>query len=299
MDRKTYGAVIIARNDDYGGNLVERASYAINSMLDTFDEVIYVDWASSTCSLIDDVKHNLRDISKLKHIVISVEKAEEYVRSRSNPQGVVPQVVTEVLGRNIGLRRLTTDFMVSTNVDVLVPSRYYLERFSKLDTFSPAAKNMISLQHVRDVGGVRDDVYGKLAECFEENSYPFSEPGRGQQGPIKVCTDDVWSLVNGNGDFQIAHKDIWYSIRGFEETLIGRGYADGNVQKKALLNGFNIEGRWDIPVFHIGHDGTCNGGGGGEGGWNDVLFALQNFTTCTNDDTWGFSDDSYLEVRTL
>jgi len=295
----TYGAIVVARNDDYGGNLVERASYALNSMLTSFDEVVYVDWASETYPLIDDVKHNLLNKSKLKYVVVSKDKAHEYIRNNLNPQKIEPQVVTEVLGRNIGIRRLSTDFIVSTNIDVLVPRRGYLERFSSKDTFSPAAKNMLSLQHIRDVGDVGYDVQGTLTRLFENNMYPFSEPGRGQQGPTAVCEGDIWTLVNGNGDFQIAHRDIWYSIKGFEESLIGRGYADGNVQKKALLNGYNIEGRWDIPVFHIGHDNTCDGGGGGQGGWNSVQFAMQHFTTSTNTDTWGFSDDDRLIMEVL
>ena len=37
-------AVICGRNDNYGGHLNERATYSINSMLETFDEVVYVDW---------------------------------------------------------------------------------------------------------------------------------------------------------------------------------------------------------------------------------------------------------------
>jgi hypothetical protein len=37
-------AVTIGRNDNYGGFLAERFTYSLNSMLSTFDEVIYVDW---------------------------------------------------------------------------------------------------------------------------------------------------------------------------------------------------------------------------------------------------------------
>ena len=40
----TVSAIICGRNDNYGGHLIERATYSIYSMLDTFDEVIYVDW---------------------------------------------------------------------------------------------------------------------------------------------------------------------------------------------------------------------------------------------------------------
>ena len=39
-------AVIVSRNDGYGGHLNERATYCFNSAIDTYDEVIYVDWNS-------------------------------------------------------------------------------------------------------------------------------------------------------------------------------------------------------------------------------------------------------------
>lgn len=300
MDKYTYGAVIVSRNDNYGGDLPERATYAFNSILSSVDELIYVDWASEGRTLIDEIQSNLVHLEKLKVVVVSPQKASIYVAASPNPQKIVPQVVTEVFGRNIGLRRLTTDFMISTNVDVIFPPRYLLEKLAEpVGTMSPVAKRMISLAHVRNCGGILDDVQGELVHRVETNGEPFCIPGFGPQGPVAVCAGDVWSLVNGNGDFQIAPRDIWYDIRGFEESLIGRGYADGNVQKKAMMKGWKIAGRWDVPVFHIGHDGGSRGGGGGYGGWNDVVFALKDFQNMTNPETWGFSDDKDLEVKTL
>ena len=295
INNYTYGAVIVARNDNYGGNLPERATYAFNSILNSIDELIYVDWASEgERTLIDEIRNSLALPHKLKVVVVSPQKAQEYIIANTNPQGVIPQTVTEVLGRNIGLRRLGTEFMISTNVDVIFPPRELLEKLSEVDTFSPVAKRMISLEHVRSCGGMLDDVQRELVRRIEKNEEPFCLPGYGPQGPTSVCEGDVWTLVNGNGDFQIAHRDIWYGIRGFEESLIGRGYADGNVQKKALTSGWKIAGRWDVPVFHIGHDGGSSGGGGGTGGWNDVNFAMRDFDTTTNPETWGFSDDTSL-----
>ena len=42
----TMGCVIVTRNDNYGQNLNERAAYAINSCIMTYDEVIVVDYNS-------------------------------------------------------------------------------------------------------------------------------------------------------------------------------------------------------------------------------------------------------------
>lgn len=52
-------AVIVSRNDNYGGHLNERATYALNSAINTYDEVIYVDWNSPTHSLLWDIEDYL------------------------------------------------------------------------------------------------------------------------------------------------------------------------------------------------------------------------------------------------
>jgi hypothetical protein len=41
--------------------------------------------------------------------------------------------------------------------------------------------------------------------------------------------------------FQLAHRDIWNEIRGFEEELIYVLYSDTNVQKKALNMVLNLK----------------------------------------------------------
>ena len=81
-------AVIVSRNDNYGGHLNERATYCLNSAIETFDEVIYVDLSRET---LEDFKGNL------KHIVITPEVAK--ILTNNDPHA---QVCCEVLGRNIG-----------------------------------------------------------------------------------------------------------------------------------------------------------------------------------------------------
>ena len=51
MSSKT-SIIVTSRNDGYGGYLEYRAEKALNTMLDHYDEVIYVDWCSPSDSLI-------------------------------------------------------------------------------------------------------------------------------------------------------------------------------------------------------------------------------------------------------
>ena len=104
-------AIIISRNDNYGGHLNERAIYAINSAINTYDEVIYVDWNSPTHSLLWDIKDNLQLKGNLKHIIITPEIASILTNYNLNAQKCC-----EVLARNIGIRRATGDYILSTNI---------------------------------------------------------------------------------------------------------------------------------------------------------------------------------------
>ena len=121
-------AVICGRNDDYGGFLNERATYCFNTMLRTFDEVIYVDWNTDNGKpvLVDDLK--IDDRSKLKVIEIRKEKCIELIGEEEFSKA---QKMCEVLSRNIGIRRATGDVIVSTNLDIIPPPRELLDFYLK------------------------------------------------------------------------------------------------------------------------------------------------------------------------
>ncbi len=259
----TIGAVVVSRNDDYGGNLKERATLSLNSLIEVMDEVIYVDWNSQGKSLIAEIRDNLIPSDKFKWIVVTPDKAKKLLNNRPS------QDCVEVLGRNIGIRRLSTDFILSTNIDVIVPPKSMLNKLTDKDTFYVGARRDIPLDVALDLNKSRD-------------IYP-------QVGESGAYVGDVWSLINNCGDFQYAHKDIWDTIKGFEESLIGRGFSDSNVQKKASLHRYTLKVVRDIPIYHVAH----GGGFGGTGIINDVNLALRNFTETTNKDTWGFSDQEF------
>ncbi len=115
-------AVIVSRNDNYGGNLIERSSYCFQSAIDTYDEVIYVDWNSEEQSLLYEVKDNIKFKGNFKHIVIPPDAAKILTNYDEHAQ-----VCCEVLGRNIGIRRATGDYIISTNIDIIAPRRDTLE----------------------------------------------------------------------------------------------------------------------------------------------------------------------------
>ena len=99
----------------------------------------------------------------------------------------------------------------------------------------------------------------------------------------------IYSRVPNCGDSQLAHKDIWHHIQGFEEEMYHSGiFTDTNVQKKAVLAGYRLYVESQPFVFHISHEGRGRI-------WDDNqiranLRFILNFNQSTNKDNWGFSD---------
>jgi hypothetical protein len=143
------------------------------------------------------------------------------------------QVCCETLGRNIGIRRATGDYIVSTNIDVIAPRRDQLEQTIKNElndkTFYTISRRYTDWKQIEEFhGGERKySEWEALRDHLIENS---EERTTGES----VVEGDNYSIINCCGDFQLAHRDIWNEIRGFEEELIYVLYSDTNVQKKAL-----------------------------------------------------------------
>jgi hypothetical protein len=278
----SYGAVIISRNDNYGGNLVERASYCLNSCIITFDEIFYIDWNSPEKCLIEEIEPNLLKTGKLKWIQVT---PEEHKLFTNNDESV--QVCCEVLGRNIGVRRLSTDFIVSTNIDEISPPRPQLETLTSKTTFYTIARHGIQDMNIlRGAGNYQeiDKIRGILLGM-----------GLPQAWPVKMSLEDDWSLVGWCGDFQVAHRNVWYKIRGFEEVMLGRGLADTFIQRKAKEEGFELKLVYDVPIWHMDH-GAGSGGIGRNN--NPETWIYKDYKGTTNSEDWGKPNYPF-EVHTL
>lgn len=274
----SYGVTIVSRNDNYGGRLEERALYALNSCILSYDEVIYVDWNSRGETLHSVLKDKLLQTGKLRCITVT---PEEHQRFTQHYPGAQP--CSEVLGRNVGLRRLSTDFLASTNVDEINPPRRFLEQFTDTNKFISVARRGTSIDHVQtlgshnDIDSIREQMLGKV--------YPQSW----------AVTREPYSMVEWCGDLQLAHMDVWYAIRGYEESQLGVGIHDSFIQRKALEAGYIVEPNYEIPLWHLDHNKVSDYKGEpvcvGES--NSCLYG--DYIGSNNPGTWGFSDYAFKE----
>lgn len=274
--------VVITRNDNYGGNLKFRSAFCINSMINTFDEVWLIDWNTpkEQSPLLYDIQEDIEFKGNLNHIVIPPDAVRILTRYDKNAQAVC-----EVLARNIGIRRATGDWIVSTNIDVIAPAKEELIDAieSRLDS-----NTFYTLS--------RRGTDPKLLEGFTPKDWEaarahLTELLPERHFPEKTVEGDNYSIINCCGDFQIAHRDLWHEIRGMEESLVYCLYTDTNVQKKAVMHGYGLKAIYNPPIFHIDHG---KGGGGFLDGinlvCNNMQEAIVDANKTTNEETWGFSN---------
>jgi hypothetical protein len=283
------GVVVVNRNDGYKD--FERGLIHFKSMLDTFDEISYIDWNSPNGSFLWEIQNELPKTGKIKHFVIPSEIVNYLIQ---DPQA---QKCNEGLSRNIGIRRSDCDWIVSTNIDIIPPKREDLVNLIQTlnsNTFYTISRREASKEIVYKHGHqnwqkLREELYNTVPERYF---------------PAMVTPNDNYSLINSCGDFQIAHKNIWNKIKGFEEGMLYACFLDTNVQKKAVLNGYGLQSLVNPPLFHIEHgayytkeDGTRisdpNHKGsytGDSKAYNDAWTWVEWFKESQNDDSWGLAD---------
>jgi hypothetical protein len=272
-------ALLYGRNDGYKED--NRIAVCLESMLETFDEVWFLDWNTPEGNnpVLWDIEEKIPKTGRLKHIVIPPDAAFEL--TNQNPDA---QACLATLSTNIMLRRCDADWIVATTIDIIAPKKEVLNDFlSKADknTFYTISRREAQMNDLEQLG------FDKWRE-FRDQLDATSEP---RYFPAKVSPNDNYSIFNCCGDFQLASKEVWNSIKGFEENMLYACFADTNIQKKAVLNGYNLVPIYDLPLYHLSHKGMGNDGSSpSKQVYNDVWKWVEYFTTSENSDNWGFKE---------
>jgi hypothetical protein len=276
---ETKAVALGCRNDDWKED--ERIVVCLTSMIETFDEVWFCDWNSPSDRgpLLWKLKDQLPKTGKVRHFIIPEESVKAITSTHPD---MSPYAF--ILAQNLLIRRCTADWIVSTAMDIIAPKKEYLDNF-----LSTADKNTFYTLSRRDIE------YSELEKMGFDNWRQFrdkldieSEP---RYWPAKVTPNDEYSLINCCGDFQLAHRNIWHTVKGFEEQMLYACFNDTNVQKKAVLNGFNLQAQFDVPLYHLSHRGMGNDGSSpSKQRYNDAWDWVEWFSESYNTDNWGLGD---------
>ena len=277
--------VVFGRNDGYKEK--ERFAIHLTTMLEAFDEVIYIDWNSSTHSFLYNVLDMIPKTGRLKHIVIP----PEYALMMSNNDDKA-QICNSVLSFNLGLRRTDAEWIVLATTDIIPPTKETLNKF-----ILQANKHSFYTFSRRDIE--YDDVIANK-DNLDEYRKNLDQTTEVRYFPAQVTPNDKYSIFNCCGDFQLTTKNIWYKMRGYEEPMLYACFVDTNAQKKAVLYGFDLVPIYDIPLYHMSHKGMGNDGSSpSKQYYNDAWQWVEYFDKreelghimySYNADTWGYSN---------
>ena len=274
---ETKAVALGCRNDGYKED--ERVIACLNSMIETFDEVLFCDWNSpkENGPLLWKIEDKILKTGKLKHFIIPEEIVQEITQ---NDPTISPYAF--ILAQNLMLRRSTSDWFTSTAVDIIAPKKEYLDEFiAKADpnTFYSVSRREAEYD---DLVKVNYD-WRLFRDQLDKTSQPRIFPAR-------VTPNDDYSLINCCGDFQTARRELWLNIKGFEENMFYACYGDTNVQKKAVLNGYKLEAYYDLPLYHLSHKGMGNDGSSpSKQHYNSPWKWVEYFTESENTHDWGLN----------
>jgi hypothetical protein len=152
------------------------------------------------------------------------------------------QPCCEVLGRNLGIRAARGQVIISSNIDIIPPTRQALEAF--LDHVWDQRALYCTRRRNIDLASVRRKVRSIETIQADLDGKHSSQAGYWPDGI---------SVVEGCGDFQLAHHDLWWELRGFNEQMVGRYFADSELQWRAQHKGHAIL-EHEFPIYHLDHD---------------------------------------------
>lgn len=270
--------ILSSRDDNYGGNLHKRTTMALTSLIEHHDEVVFVDWKTVNGEgLISNIKHNLPHTKKLKWVQVPKDLL------KSKYPNIADYTIIESIGRNVGIRRTENDFIVSTNIDIVTTPL----DFSTLDNGSFYT---VPRRDVDESFHLSFNDYQSLYSHLISNKDSFRAKERIDN------ENDKWSLINCCGDYQIGHRDTWFKMKGFEESVLFGCGIDTNVMKKASF--YSEIKVLDHYIFHLNHG--KNGNRDEDESvppMSDQNSIIRDFTETTNPDDWGmFNEDLPIQI---
>ena len=250
MTREPYlSLVAVSRNDDHGGNTLERTQVFVDSFLEQCArhrldaELILVEWnpPSEKPSLAEALSWaEASEWAGGRVVTVPYERHLMLNYARSLP-------LFQMIGKNVGIRRARGEFVVATNIDILISEELFTyvarrelspDRLYRCDRFDVAAA--ISDPAIRDKldfaweNIVRRNERVKpwdLAGSTEPAAKLGGSPGWvADSGYFEEAEDHGLRMLtskaeiphnamhlNACGDFTLMHRDAWARIGGYGE----------------------------------------------------------------------------------
>jgi hypothetical protein len=280
--------VLIGRNDNHGYNLSKRVSQSINSIaqnLTSTDEIIFVDWNSPLgyppmpISIHDDLSEFAK---KLLKIVVVPPSIHAQFTGQAN------KMLLEPLARNVGMRRVSNDskWILNTNTDILLlnPTQLSLRDVAEKYDKSPTVAFRYEIPEFIWESFDRRDPHGIQKTLRKWHELKFLEKNVG----ITLDQEQELVLPDGVGDFQLATKELWYSVTGYAEDMLKGWHVDTRaaIQMNKLSAGLKFINPEELSIFHQNHMRTSTIYHNSDE-TNDESLVFESYK---NDAAWGLAD---------
>lgn len=263
--------VVVARNDNYGGNFLHRIQVFLNVLLSlsekySFDaELIIVEWNPPQDK--PRLKDALNWPKGLKYCEVRIIEVPNGIHRKLPNSDHIP--LFEYIGKNVGVRRARGEYILVTNPDLVFSeelikflasgrlSSNYFYRLGRYDVKSPAPldgpiEKMLKYceQNVIRVHGYWDSFDNKFTKRF---SLFRLKAFAGHLKQKVLLFPFVPPHTNASGDFLLMHRTHWFTLRGYPE-LKGWHQIDGLIPYMALFSELKqIILKTPLRIFHQEH----------------------------------------------
>ncbi len=276
-EQPTVSAVVIARNDNHGDNMLERIQTFLDGWREMAEieqlksEIVFVEWnpPPDKKSLSEVLRWRTNSWSELRFITVPPEMHNILPNADRIP-------LYQMIGKNVGIRRSKGEFILATNIDLLFnqPMFRFLAnakldknaffRTARLDcgkTIIPANLNVLEKIEFCENNLVRLNLNNKTMELEGKKMMPASEIWKEPLDnwiPSVIKRGENRNLFsNACGDFTMLHRDAWDKLRGYPEIPIWSIFLDGLLLHAAIGAGLHqVELSDPLRMYHIEHGGA-------------------------------------------
>lgn len=229
--------IVVARNDNYGGDFLYRLHNSISALLILCEkhcfnmELVIVEWNPPEDS--SRLANTFTWMGAPQYCKVRViEVPEEIHRKLPNPDN---KPLFEFTGKNVGVRRAQSDFILVTNPDILFSEE--LIEFLAFAKLSPECFYRLPRYDVESPIPCDVPVEEKLAYCQQHviqvhgyySSFDYRIDRRSNIRRLRngIIGNLIWRLrnfpfdppfSNASGDFLLMHKSHWHYLRGYPEV---------------------------------------------------------------------------------
>lgn len=247
--------VMSSRNDDHGGNLLQRSQVSLSGLLEQLEkhriksELILVDWnPPADKPLLKDV---LKWPDKLRYCTIRVIVVPPSIHQRYEGSDKIPMI--REVATNCGVRRARGQFILPGAIDLL----YSDELMSYI-----ASKGLRRDEEYRvdrydvDRNVVQYDTLKEQLDYCQKNIIFIKAHTTKPRRRLPWIRNDLPDLhTSAAGDFQLMSRHYWHLLRGYSEAHIF-AYGDGLFCYTAYAAGVKeVILNEPMRLYHIDHDG--------------------------------------------